>query len=182
MVLFTLLGGCAAPGERPPIAAVETARAEADFDAALADLRAGRWAAAAERLQALVASRPAASNAWLNLAIARERLGDEPGARTAYEAVLRLDAQDCRARVGLGLLERRAGNFDASARHYRACLAVHPSYGPALVDLGILQELYLQRLPEALETYRRYLADHDDTRVAAWYEDVNRRLAAHARN
>lgn len=182
MVLSTLLVACAAPHGAGSDPTRGSGSESPEFAAALADLSAQRWGAAVERLQALLENHPDAAHAWLNLAIARQQLGDDVAARSAYEAALRLDAADCNALVGLGLLERRAGNLEAAERDYRACLSKQPDHAAALVNLGVLQELYLQRLPEALESYRRYLASHDDAEVSAWYDDVNRRVSAYAQN
>lgn len=175
--VVALVTACSTPGTRAP-AVDEDARAR--FDAALADLEAGRWSDAAERFEALLDRHPDAPHAWRNLAIARERLGDSAGARAAFEAALRVDGNDCAAHVGLGLIERRAGHLDASERHYRACLAVQPDHAAALVNLGILQEIYLQRAPEALANYQRYLMSHEDAEVAAWIEALTSQRTAYA--
>ena len=49
----------------------------------------------------------------------------------------------------------------------------------AYLNLGILYELYLGRLDDALQAYQKYqaLSESADQRVAGWVSDLERRLA-----
>ena len=75
----------------------------------------------------------------------------------------------CAREVALGVALRRLGRLrDAEAR-YRACLAIDPGHAVAWRDLGVLQELYLQDAPAALEAYRRAAAAApSDGELAGW--------------
>jgi tetratricopeptide (TPR) repeat protein len=100
--------------------------------------------------------------------------------RAALEAAVATDPGNCEAQTALALELRRAGEFAAAEQHYLACLAVRPDFGPAQLNLGILYELYLDRLDAALEAYRRYqgLVGEPDPRVSGWMQDIERRLEA----
>ena len=76
------------------------------------------------------------------------------------------------------MLSRQFGDFRGAEEHYRACLAHVPSYKEAYLNLGILYELYLGKLTQALEAYRRYqrLAGEPDRKVQGWVIDLERRL------
>jgi len=87
------------------------------------------------------------------------------------------DPASCDARTERAVELRRQGEFDAAEQHYLACLADRPDYGLAYLNLGILYELYLGRLDQALDAYRRYqaLAGQPDPRVTHWMQDIERR-------
>lgn len=109
---------------------------------ALEALRAGTFADARARLEALLEGsearkaewdRPAL---WLALAIARQRLGDLAGAEAAFTRVLEIVPDDSVARLDRGALRGRRGDFEGAradlekagsrieARWNRAALAV----------------------------------------------------------
>ena len=53
-----------------------------------------------------------------------------------------------------------------------------PGFKDAYLNLGILYELYLGRLPEALAAYRQYqsLSSEPNRKVVGWVVDLERRL------
>ena len=59
-------------------------------------------------------------------------------------------------------------------------VTVSPEYPLAHLNLGILNELYFGRLPEALESYRAYqaLTADEDALVARWITDLARRTGS----
>jgi len=104
--------------------------------------------------------------------------GRDDAARSALTRAVDANPRNCAARTELGVLLRRHGEFAAAEAQYRACLQAVPDYQPAYLNLGILYELYLGRLEEALEAYRGYqrIAAEPDARVAGWVVDLERRL------
>ena len=64
-------------------------------------------------------------------------------------------AVDCPALVAEGLAARRQLDFAVAEAHYLACLA-HETYPAALLNLGILYEMYLGKPAEALALYESY--------------------------
>ncbi|MGD8818404.1 MAG: tetratricopeptide repeat protein, partial [Acidobacteriota bacterium] len=61
---------------------------------------------------------------------------------------------------------------------YQTCIELQPDFKDAYLNLGILYELYLGKLPEALQYYRAYqsMLDEPDRRVQGWVMDLERRL------
>ena len=79
----------------------------------------------------------------------------------------------------LGLLHRKNGNFLEAEATYLKAVTVSPDYALAHYNLGILYELYLQRLESALEHFEAYQAlVGEDKQVDKWIADLKRRLAA----
>lgn len=72
-------------------------------------LRMGRASDAIRELEAAIAMQPDLLDAHLELGYARLGSGDFPGARTAFERVLRVNPRSPRGRLGLGIALTRSG-------------------------------------------------------------------------
>ncbi|MGM9488682.1 tetratricopeptide repeat protein [Ideonella sp. YS5] len=74
---------------------------------------------------------------------------------------------------------REKGDFVKAREAYEAAIAADASYAPAVLNLGVLHDLYLDHPGEALELYNRYLAlAPGDAAVTKWVADVKRRAPA----
>lgn len=166
-----------APGA--PVAVPEVRSRNADrFVKATEALRAGRLTEAEGLLLQITDEQPELAGPWINLAEVFIAQGREDAARLALDKAIEANPANCAARTELGVMLRREGNFSGAESHYRACLEAAPDYRDAYLNLGILYELYLGRLEDALAAYRRYqlLASEPDRRVAGWVMDLERRL------
>lgn len=90
--------------------------------------------------------------------------GDVAGARAHFELALQQRPGGSEALTGLGYAALRAGNATEAARHFRP--AARNDYGDAYIGLG---EAYrrMGQHPEALQTYRAYLASRPNGPHAA---------------
>jgi tetratricopeptide (TPR) repeat protein len=77
-----------------------------------------------------------------------------------------------------GVALREQGQFAKAREAYEQALKADPNYAPAVLNLGILQDLYLGDAPHALASYERYLAltPGGDAAVSKWVADVKRRV------
>ncbi len=77
----------------------------------------------------------------------------------------------------LGISQRQAGQFDKARQAYEQAIALDASYGSAILNLGILQDLYLGDSKQALQLYERYLAltPSGDATVSKWIADLKNR-------
>lgn len=182
-LLALVLQGCASsagsPGGGPaPEAPPVSERSAALFERANGALQDARWIEAETLLLEITADQPELAGPWYNLARALIGQGREEDAVTALQRAVAASPDHCAAHSELGVLLRRRGEFAAAEAHYLACLERRPDYAPALLNLGILYELYLGRLDEALAAYERYqaLAADPDQRVGAWLVDLRRRV------
>jgi Flp pilus assembly protein TadD len=153
------------------------------FDAALAALRANRTADAERAFRALVRSDPDLAGPHANLGFIARRAGRLPEAVEELGRAVALGARQPATWNELGIAEREQGEFAKARSAYEHALAVDPSYAPAVLNLGILQDLYLGDGDAALTLYNRYLAltPAGDAPVTKWVADLNNRKPASAR-
>jgi len=180
LLLVAMLGGCATdltPAPDEPAAARPTA-AQARFEAGEAKLAMGDLEAA-EHIFASIAERwPAFASPWTNLGYIYRHTGRPDEAIRALERAIERDPADCIAHQHLAAIHRARFDFEAAEVSYRACLEHRPDEAAAWLNLGVLYELYLGRLADALVAYERYQAAaiNPDDRVEIWIADLSRRI------
>ena len=148
------------------------------FEGALEAIREGRVQTAEVLLQEITAEQPELAGPWVNLGrvyVSLERFED---ARLAFRNAIKANPRSCHAYNQLGVLSRQFGDFQGAEELYQACLKQVPGFKDAYLNLGILYELYLGRLPEALAAYRQYqsLSSEPNRKVVGWVMDLERRL------
>lgn len=167
------------PSSRPEVK-VKTKSAEL-FSQSLSALRASDYASAESLLQQITRIQPELSGPWLNLGqvyLAGERTDS---ARQAFERAIEANPTNCAAYNQLGVLARKEGRLVEAENSYLACIDRDPTFPQVYLNLGILYEVYLGRLPQALEAYREYQdltasIGSEDARVKGWVVDLERRL------
>jgi tetratricopeptide (TPR) repeat protein len=172
--------GIAAAGER--VLAEIPPQAQTLFEQATAVMAAGDYVDAELRLKEFLLQYPAYPGAYVNLAIIHARNGDDAAAQAAIDAALALDPNHAPALNQQGLLYRRNGKFLEAEAAYLKAVTASPDYALAHYNLGVLNELYLQRLDAALqhfETYQELVGG--DEQVEKWIVDLKRRVAANQR-
>ncbi|MEJ2257302.1 MAG: tetratricopeptide repeat protein [Woeseiaceae bacterium] len=195
-VLATLaVAGCATPGLLDGVIEPRPGPAGADgmtpgarevppnvltmFEQATAALAGGDFVDAELRFQEFVLQYPDYPGAWVNLAIIRAQDGNDAGAREALDAALALDPTHPAALNQMGMLLRRNGDFLAAEAAYLKAVTVSPGYALAHYNLGVLNDLYLQRLETALQHFETYhTLVGEDQQVAKWIIDLKRRVEA----
>lgn len=154
--------------------------ARAMFDKALQALDAGNLRAAEGWFTSITRQFPDYASPWTNLGIIYARAGRDKDALAALDQALMLAPDDCAPLVQKGVLLRKRGEFREAEKAYQTCVRSEPGNAAAELNLGILYELYLGRLEDALRAYQRYqsLADPPDERVATWIATLARRVAS----
>jgi len=141
----------------------------------------GRLVEAEALLLEVTADQPELAGPWVNLAqVYLAQGGRDDEAVPALEQAVLANPGNCPARTELGVLLRQRGEFQAAEAHYLACLEYQPDYQTAYLNLGILYDLYLGRLDDALAAYRQYqsLAAEPDNQVNGWVVDLERRVGS----
>lgn len=153
-------------------------RAAELFHRAIRALEDKQYALAEPTLNELVVQLPDFSSLHTNLGIVYAHTSRPEMALVSLHRAVELKPDDCAPRVQIGLLQRQGRAFSAAEKSYLACIVSDPDYAPAYLNLGILYELYLGRLPEALSAYERYQTLSPSKLVATWVMDLSRRVEA----
>ena len=189
------LAGCASSGSWQPMAdrVADPAdgrgaarrvppKAMTAYEQAVAVMAAGHFAEAERRFEEFVLQYPKYPGAYVNLAIIRAGNGDDTAAREAIDSALAIDRRHAPALNQLGMLLRRNGKFPEAEAAYLKAVTVSPDYALAHYNLGVLYELYLQRLDAALQQFEAYQSlVGEDKQVAKWITDLRRRVAREQR-
>ena len=193
-----LLGaGCASPGPKPAsdnqaggtagieggqLRPVVPAQTLTLYEQAIAVMASGDFIDAELRLKEFLLLYPNYPGAYVNLAIIHVNQGDDLAAEAAIDAALALDDGHAAALNQQGMLLRRSGRFLEAEAAYLKAVTANPVYALAHYNLGVLNELYLQRLDVALQHFESYFElVGDDKQVEKWIADLKRRVAAHQR-
>lgn len=184
LALVLVLSGCAgtpnAPqsvdGEAPPERVVP-ASVLTMYEQAVASMAAGDLIDAELRFKEFLLRYPDYPGAHLNLSIIHSANEDLDNAREAVDAALRIDPNFAPALNQSGVLFRKSGNFSEAEAAYLKAVTVRSDYPLAHYNLGVLYELYFQRLGAALQHFERYRElVGEDEQVDQWITDLTRRV------
>jgi Tfp pilus assembly protein PilF len=152
------------------------------YEQAVAVMASGDFLDAELRLKEFLLQYPAYPGAHVNLAIIHGQNGNDEAAQASIDAALALDPNHAAALNQQGMLLRRNGKFIEAEAAYLKAVTASPDYALAHYNLGVLNELYLQRLDVALQHFQNYQAlVGDDKQVEKWITDLTRRVAASQR-
>jgi tetratricopeptide (TPR) repeat protein len=156
-----------------------SADAKGQLGDAVAAAASGDWGAAEESFTKALEAAAAPAAPFTN--VAASHAGGTPAATPVLPPAPEPGATAA-ALTGLGLTYRNTGRFALAEQAYRSALVADPAYPPALLDLGVLLDLYLQQPDAALEQYRAYQAavGQPDSRVDAWISEVEIRAGREA--
>ena len=197
LATILIVTGCASPGpekttpeadqgdvtaEGGPAMPVVPPEAQTLFEQAVAVMATDDFVEAELRFEEFLLQYPAYPGAHVNLAIIHAQNGDDAATQAAIDAALLLDPDYAPALNQQGMLLRRNGKFIEAEAAYLKAVTASPDYALAHYNLGVLNELYLQRLDAALHHFERYqeLAG-GDKQVEKWIADLTRRVAANQR-
>jgi tetratricopeptide (TPR) repeat protein len=167
--------------EQAPMALVPP-QALTMFKQATALMAGGDLDAAERHLQAFLLRYPGYPAAHVNLAILYSEVDNDAAMQREIDAALALDPAYAPALNQQGLLFRRNGKFLEAEAAYLKAVTAAPNYALAHYNLGVLNELYLQRLDTALKHFERYQElVGEDKQVEKWISDLRRRVAANQR-
>jgi tetratricopeptide (TPR) repeat protein len=153
------------------------------FEQATASMAAGDFVDAELRFKEFLLQYPAYPGAHVNLAIIHTSNGNDAAARDSIDAALAIKPDHPAALNQMGMLLRRNGKFLEAEAAYLKAVTVSPDYALAHYNLGVLNELYLQRLEAALRNFETYQSlTGEDKQVAKWITDLTRRVAANQRS
>jgi tetratricopeptide (TPR) repeat protein len=189
-LLVLLLAGCAATGPGGGADKSEVVKAEPKVDpkitvayeSALSAMRDGKNAQAESALRQLAEKYPTFSGPHANLGILYFREKKLEQAKAEFQAALEINPNNVVSLNHLGIMSREEGKFKEAQAFYEKALQIDPAYAYAHLNYGILLELYMGKLSEALEHYKRYqelnkaAGLEEDQEVVKWIVDLDRRV------
>jgi len=163
-----------------PVTAPVAAATQAQFDRALQLQRAGRSEEALKQWAALVQAHPELGGVHANIGVIHRQAGRAAEAVAALERAVQANPTQPRFFNEPGIAQRFNGQFSKAREAYESALALDPNHAAALLNLGILNDLYLGNGAKALELYERYLAlaPGGDAAVTKWAADLRNRKPA----
>lgn len=165
----------AAARQAEPEAPVD-ARAQAAFDGARRAMRAGRNDEALAQLKALAQSNPELGGVHANLGLLYRQAGKLPESAAALEKAVQASPHQAVFHNQLAITYRQQGQFTKARDEYERAIELDPSYAAPVLNLGILNDLYLQDRKRALALYDQYLVlAGSDAAVAKWVVDLKNR-------
>lgn len=154
-------------------------QAQTMFEQATAVMASGDYLDAELRFKEFLLRYPDFPGAHTNLAIIHANNGNDAAAQASIDAALGVDPNFAPALNQQGMLFRKTGNFIEAEAAYLKAVTASPSYALAHYNLGVLNELYLQRLETALQHFEQYQSIvGEDAQVERWIADLRRRVAA----
>lgn len=153
-------------------------QAQAQFELATRAMENKAWAQAKTTLQKLTAAYPKLSGPYVNLGIVYRQLGEHERAKKAYVRAIVANELNGDAYSELGLLHREQGRFEDAEAVYLRGVDIWPHHSAAILNLGILYDLYMGQWERALEQYTLYqsLQAEPNKKVKGWIVDLERRL------
>jgi tetratricopeptide (TPR) repeat protein len=170
----------AAPASQAEPEVPVDARTQAAFDNAKRALRAGRNDDAERQLKALAQSNPELGGVHANLGLLYRQAGKLPEAVAAMETAIQVSPRQAVFHNQLGITYRLQGQFTKARDAYEKAIALDAGYASPVLNLGILNDLYLQDRRRALALYDQYLAlAGGDAAVTKWVADLKNRKDDH---
>jgi tetratricopeptide (TPR) repeat protein len=153
-------------------------KAKATYDRAIWSAKTGRNAEATALFVDLTRDYPDMTLAYTNLGLLYLKAGKLAEAEQALHQAVTLESANAVAFNHLGVALREQGKFQQALQAYQSALQIRPDYATAHLNLGILYDLYLQQLPQALQQYETYqeLTGNSDKQVTKWIIDLKQRL------
>ena len=157
-----------------------SAESQRAFDEAARALRAGQNADAERRFRSLAQTHPELPGPHANLGVIQRQAGKLPEAVTELETAVRLSPRQPVYWNQLGVTYRQNGQFAKAREAYDKAIGLDPGYSAAVLNLGILYDLYLNDGARALDLYGRYLllSPSGDATVTKWVAELKNRKPA----
>ena len=153
------------------------------FDDANRALKAGHIDDAERGYRAVIQSHPELGGPHANLGVIYRNANKLPEAVAEFTQAARLNPKQPVYLNQLGVTYRQMGQFEKARDAYEQAIVIDANYTPAILNLGILCDMYLGEGTRALDLFVRYLAlaPNGDATVTKWVAELkNRKPAAQA--
>jgi Flp pilus assembly protein TadD len=108
-------------------------------------------------LTAYTLHRDKSPEGWIKLGEAQLRLHDLAGAEKSFNQARQFDPQNPEALNGMGVIQMQRNHPTEAAQFFNGAVTTKPDYAPAILNLAIVSQLYLNNRQFALQRYQDYL-------------------------
>lgn len=108
-------------------------------------------------LEGVVAKDPNNRNAWVQLGHKYFDSQQPMKAVDAYDKALAMDSNDPNVLTDQGVMFRQLGWYDKAIENFKKANELNPKHIQSLFNLGIVYRYDLQDLPNAIESWEKYL-------------------------
>ncbi|MDH5424232.1 MAG: tetratricopeptide repeat protein [Gammaproteobacteria bacterium] len=113
---------------------------------------------------------------YVNLGVAYAKLGKIDEAEENLLKALKINPLHPVTNNELGIVYRQRGRFEDAKKAYQAVISRYPRFLPAIRNLGILCDIFMNDLECAIEQYAAYLEySPDEKNIQIWLTDLQRR-------
>lgn len=154
------------------------AGAQTLFDSAVAAQREQRWDQAESQFKQLVEKYPQLSGPHLNLALLYAQTQRQELAEVEFKQTLKVNPNNIAAYNQYGVWLRGQSRLTEAEAIYLQAIQRAADNADTHFNLGVLYDLHMGKLPQALVHYQRYieLSGDDKGPARAWVADLQRRL------
>ena len=151
--------------------------AQRAFDGARKALRTGHVEEAERGFRTLAKEHPELGGPQANLGLIYRQAGKLAESAAALEKAVQLSPRQAQYFNQLGITYRQQGQFTKARDAYQEAIDLYADYASAVLNLGILHDLYLWEPKQAQQLYERYLAltPSGDAVVTKWIADLKNR-------
>lgn len=179
--LIAVLAGCQftpTKSQTAPTNAEIPSATQSLFTSAVAAQREQHWDQAEQQFKQLVEKYPQLSGPHLNLALLYAQTKRPELAEAEFKQGIIVNPNNIAAYNQYGVWLREQSRFAEAETIYLQAIKQAPDYADTHLNLGILYDLYMGKLPQALTEYQRYLELNGDEKspARAWVADLQRRL------
>ena len=162
----------------PPLPTVDAAT-QASFDEAVRMLRGNRLPEAERAFKALAERQPLLAGVHANLGLIQRRAGRLEESAVALQRAVELSPKQAAYHNQLGITWRALGRFDHARKAYETAIELDATHAGALVNLAILNDLYLGEPARAAELYTRgaALLPSEAATINKWLAELKNRRA-----
>ncbi len=159
----------------PPV----DAATRASFDEAVRMLRANRLPDAERAFRALAEQQPQLAGVHANLGLIHRKAGRLEESALALQQAVKLSPKQASYHNQLGITWRALGRFDHARKAYESAIDLDPAHAGALINLAILNDVYLGDAARATELYTRgaALLPGEAATINKWLAELKNRKA-----
>ena len=175
--LVLLVSGCQSTlTDKQDLRPVEP-KALASYKNALLVMKSGQTQRALKLFNSIDKKYPGFAGPQLNIGLMHLKNNQLSKAEKSFRQAIKINRDNAIGYNLLGVVFRRSGKFIEAKEQYQLAISKSPNYANAHLNLGVLYDLYMSDLSQAIHHYEQYqkFSTSNDSKVSKWILDLKRR-------